>query len=400
MSNPFIGGQSAMTPFTPPEQRDLERRQRIAEMLRMQAARPTDTGTQMAGGWAIPNSPVAPFERLGQALIASRSQSRVDADEDKYMRDRQQKLVDALKGYGKDGNAEALLNNPDTAAFGLEAMMGDRKLSAEADQAAMDRRAEENAAMQDRMAEFERAQLDAAARVEAARLRGIGGINGAQPPANVQEYQFFSKLSPDEQQRYLTMKRSSPFVDTGDARVMPDPLNPAGPPIASFPINPGPEQRPEYRAEVAGAEAGARASAEAAAQQSANQRAKQETFALYEAARDGLISGLGSADTGPLVGRVPALTTGQQRAEGGVAAMAPVLKQIFRVAGEGTFTDKDQEMLLNMIPTRKDTPEARASKIANIDSIVRAKLGVGAQRPASDGFSISPSQSPDPLGIR
>jgi hypothetical protein len=180
MSNPFIGGQSAMTPFTPPEQRDLERRQRIAEMLRMQAARPVDTGTQMAGGWAVPNSPVAPFERLGQALIASRSQSRVDADEDKYMRERRQQIVDALKGFSKDGNAEALLNNPDTAAFGLEAMMGDRKLSAEADQAAMDRRAEENAAMQDRMAEFERAKMAAAAQVEAARLRAANGP-GASP---------------------------------------------------------------------------------------------------------------------------------------------------------------------------------------------------------------------------
>jgi hypothetical protein len=56
--------------------------------------------------------------------------------------------------------------------------------------------------------------------------------------------------------------------------------------------------------------------------------------------------------------------------------MAPVLKQIFRVAGEGTFTDKDQALLLEMVPTRKDSPEARAIKTQNIDNIIRAKLGM------------------------
>jgi hypothetical protein len=122
-----------MTPFTPPEQRDLERRQRIAEMLRMQAARPTDTGTQMAGGWAIPNSPVAPFERLGQALIASRSQSRVDADEDKYMRERQKQIADALKGFGKVGNVEALLDTPELMGMGASAIGAERAARLESD---------------------------------------------------------------------------------------------------------------------------------------------------------------------------------------------------------------------------------------------------------------------------
>lgn len=61
-------------------------------------------------------------------------------------------------------------------------------------------------------------------------------------------------------------------------------------------------------------------------------------------------------------------------AEGSVAAMAPVLKQLFRTAGEGTFTDKDQQLLVSMLPTRTDTPAARQFKMTNIDNIVRAKL--------------------------
>jgi hypothetical protein len=101
-----------------------------------------------------------------------------------------------------------------------------------------------------------------------------------------------------------------------------------------------------------------------------------KTMDLYMAASNGLISGLSKTTTGPLAGRLPATTTQAQVGEGAVAAMAPVLKQLFRVAGEGTFTDKDQELLLNMVPTRKDTPEARKQKMANIDNIVAAKLGL------------------------
>lgn len=107
------------------------------------------------------------------------------------------------------------------------------------------------------------------------------------------------------------------------------------------------------------------------------------TLAMYVAARDGLLSGLEGSETGPVFGRIPAVTTGQQVAEGGVAAMAPVLKQLFRVAGEGVFTDRDQALLIDMVPKRTDSPEARAEKMANIDSIVSAKLGAPVPERAS-----------------
>lgn len=100
-----------------------------------------------------------------------------------------------------------------------------------------------------------------------------------------------------------------------------------------------------------------------------------KTWGTYQQAKAGLLKALGGSETGPVAGRIPAVTTAQQTAEGGVSAMAPVLKQIFRVAGEGTFTDKDQELLMQMVPTRTDRPEARQQKIDNIDNIIRAKLG-------------------------
>lgn len=116
------------------------------------------------------------------------------------------------------------------------------------------------------------------------------------------------------------------------------------------------------------------------AERSAAQYEKDAALRLYEAGMQGLSSGLEGSTTGPIAGRLPAMTSAQQIAEGGVAAMAPILKSMFRTAGEGTFTDKDQDLLMAMIPTRTDTDAAREAKLANIDNIVRAKLGQGAPR--------------------
>ncbi|MFM7012460.1 MAG: hypothetical protein ACKO0Z_24555 [Betaproteobacteria bacterium] len=110
-------------------------------------------------------------------------------------------------------------------------------------------------------------------------------------------------------------------------------------------------------------------------------QALQQTWRTYVAARDGLVSSLNSTVTGPFLGRggdTTAITEDQQTAEGAIAAMAPVLKQIFRIAGEGTFTDKDQELLLRMVPTRKDKAGARVRKLKNIDRIIKSKLGLDA----------------------
>lgn len=112
---------------------------------------------------------------------------------------------------------------------------------------------------------------------------------------------------------------------------------------------------------------------------------RQSALDVYRTARTGLMEGLAGSSTGPIMGRIPAVTSAQQIAQGGVAAMAPVLKQMFRSAGEGTFTDRDQQLLLDMVPTRTDTPEAAKAKIANIDRIVEAKLGQGAAVNQSGG---------------
>ena len=116
--------------------------------------------------------------------------------------------------------------------------------------------------------------------------------------------------------------------------------------------------------------------AEQAAKDAERDKEVSRTLNAYIQARNGLLSGLAGSETGAITGRIPAFTSAQQIAAGGVAAMAPVLKQLFRVAGEGVFTDRDQQLLLDMVPTRADSPEARKVKMENIDRIVAAKLGM------------------------
>lgn len=108
----------------------------------------------------------------------------------------------------------------------------------------------------------------------------------------------------------------------------------------------------------------------------AEKKENQKTYNAYKVGMLNLEKALEKTTTGPVAGRAPALTTEQQTAEGAIASMAPVLKQLFRSAGEGAFTDYDQKLLLDMMPTRADTPQARKQKIQNINEIVEAKLGM------------------------
>ena len=129
--------------------------------------------------------------------------------------------------------------------------------------------------------------------------------------------------------------------------------------------------KPEVEAAVVSAVAQAKADAGIADEGRSNEKA----FAVYEAAVSGLTTALSGTITGPGVGYLPALTSNAQLANASVAMMAPVLKQIFRAAGEGSFSDGDQKLLIGMIPTRDTLPEARVAALAAIDAIVRAKIG-------------------------
>lgn len=65
---------------------------------------------------------------------------------------------------------------------------------------------------------------------------GYGQVGaGADAPSNVQEWQYYSQLTPEQQSQYLTMKRSNSPLNIGTGFVTQDPANPGttiGAPIA------------------------------------------------------------------------------------------------------------------------------------------------------------------------
>lgn len=128
--------------------------------------------------------------------------------------------------------------------------------------------------------------------------------------------------------------------------------------------------------------------AKAQAEKNAARPGLDASYNLYQVARDGLVQALEGARTGPVAGRLPAMQAADQNADSAVASMAPVLKQLFRSAGEGVFTDKDQQMLLDMMPTRAMLPAARMDAIRRIDAIVQAKLQGGGSTANSGGYRV------------
>ena len=129
-------------------------------------------------------------------------------------------------------------------------------------------------------------------------------------------------------------------------------------------------------------------------------RQNKTAYNVFATGMGQVLSALEKTTTGPLIGRLPAVTGSAQSADKAIAAMAPILKSMFRTAGEGAFSDKDQELLLAMIPTREDSKEAIINSALMIDSIVRAKLGSGSpedyalyeQKIKEYGGSLKPAQ--------
>lgn len=81
-----------------------------------------------------------------------------------------------------------------------------------------------------------------------------GVINKPDMPATLQEWQAYNTMSPEDQKRYLTMKRANPAVNLGGTQMIPNPVNPAGEPLAQYDVTLKPEDQP---ANVAAKEAAA-----------------------------------------------------------------------------------------------------------------------------------------------
>lgn len=226
---------------------------------------------------------------------------------------------------------------------------------------------------------------------------GVFGLDSKGKPAGVQEWEYYSKLPPDQQAAYREMQRgySDPialaaqrsginineYASKRGIEANTAPAIAAGTERGKMGVQA--EMQPGIEQNLTEARKQGENNAEAEKLRKANSRA----YFVYNTGIENLRNRLLNTTTGPLVGSLPALTSEAQTAKGAVAAMGPVMKDMFRTAGEGVFTDSDQKLLMDMLPTRQDNPDAIEAKIGMINDIVKAKLGMssGSSEPAQQG---------------
>lgn len=85
-------------------------------------------------------------------------------------------------------------------------------------------------------------QNDVNSMMAAGQAYGMLGREGT--PSNVQEWQYYNSLKPEDQSRYLTMKRSNQVVDLGGTKIVPNQAAPAGAPNATYNVTLKPEDQP------------------------------------------------------------------------------------------------------------------------------------------------------------
>lgn len=78
-------------------------------------------------------------------------------------------------------------------------------------------------------------------------------------PSSVQEWQYYSSLSPEDQERYLGMKRAQKTLNLGGHQVV---LDPSGGVRKTYAVTPRPDQMPDFRAAQTAAETQAKVSTE------------------------------------------------------------------------------------------------------------------------------------------
>ena len=78
--------------------------------------------------------------------------------------------------------------------------------------------------------------------------------------------------------------------------------------------------------------------------------------------------------TGPLQGNLPAASQNSRMFETTQKQMLPLLKDVFRKPGEGTFTEGDQRLLTELLPNRTMDAEEFDVAIKRLDAVVAMKV--------------------------
>lgn len=222
---------------------------------------------------------------------------------------------------------------------------------------------------------------------EIGKLNRSGG--DAEAPSNVREYQYFNSLPPDEQQRYLTMKRAEKYLDVGTGYVQPNPVAP-GQNVRTVPKDlAGAERDKELGTAIGKAEGAAPSDLQAA---------KDALYAIDSIRNDPNMDwGVGLAS--PLGNMIPKTPGYDFQNKVDQAKSGAFLTAIQSMRGLGALSNAEGDTATKAV-TRMNTAtskEAFLSALNDYERIVKngkAKAdGILAQRRARETQSAPPAQS-------
>lgn len=220
---------------------------------------------------------------------------------------------------------------------------------------------------------------DVASVIAAGQVYGIiGGMSGA--PSNVQEWQYYNSLSKEDQQRYLTMKRSNQVVDLGDKKIVPNPANPAGTPTASYDVGLKPEDKPKNAKEKAQATAEGTAAGESNATATNTMNKMGGLLSAYDNLKPSALAAPsgGIANVGATAANITGIGGKAAQAQGDFsvkkAALENEIRQAFRVVGSGATSDRDAVPFINMLPNENDADDVKVAKIEAAKQALQVKV--------------------------
>lgn len=203
-------------------------------------------------------------------------------------------------------------------------------------------------------------------------------------PANVQEWEYYSKLTPDQQQRYLEMRRSQKTVDLGGTIGT---IGSGGQIVQQHQKTLPPERQPEnVQAE---AEAKARGGAVG------DLESKAPALDSFRLTKDYMLDSIKKTPTGGVLGTRGMASRGLdyqnvRQFENRKQQLSTELRTVFRIPGEGTLTDQEQAQYGIQLPDIKNDQAINEQILTELEARVNARMRQPqAEQPApqAGGFS-------------
>lgn len=363
---------------------DAQRQQAIADALAQKAIQPR---TPVQQGRITPQMGFGEgLAQLGEALVARRAGKKASTTLTQAEEARRKAQADALSGLSRPQN---YVERPEVqspyarAQTALEAEVDPNVVKSYMAQQLPEQGAAGSASIQGY-------QLAKSQGYEGSYLDYKREFEGreANAPSSVQEWQMFNALSPQEQQRYLEMKRSVPVetVNQVPTRILP---GGAQDPLSTL------ESESDARRQIAQSTAQGTADV-IPADRRLDAHAKEPRLAAAERRLERVASAseqLGSGG-GPIEGRARNLvgTPAAQELEAANAQLINELTALTRVPGVGSQSDLEQRLAQLALPSATQHPEVRGRTIRELRAFI-ADLDE-AIRNVSGGTALPQVQQP------